>query len=473
MKSFRLFLTLISCCLFFALTAPAQETDPLAELLIKKGLLTREEVGQGQVSRDELVRLLQKKGILTESEAKAMKESVATSAARSSTPTFESGAQAQATVSEAPAAGGASLPKWINNLSIKGDIRFRYEGFDFDGSGLGAPDKKQRNRLRERARIGMEKSWDDGVTAGIRVATQNNADEGEIDAISTNDTLGDNLDPDSIFVDRAYIAYGPDIAWAPWITGGRFENPFSSSNMVFDPDLNLEGLAEKFTFAPTEDLSLYGIFGQITMNESGGGKDAILWAWQGGVKYAFTDAIGADLAIAYYNYQNPDASQEMRDEATGAGNSGVDNDGDGDVDELAFDFRVIDILLQFSLEVMERPLKVWFDYAFNNGDSNAGVDPQEDTAWGVGGSFGKLKEQHDWEVGVMYKHIEADSVLGAFPDSDFEGVNRKGVVFSAGYQALKHLSLNFALFMTSNIDETFNTVEQDFTRWQVDAIVKF
>ncbi|MBI2195161.1 MAG: putative porin [Planctomycetes bacterium] len=439
----------------------AQDADPLAELLIQKGVIRRADLGTKPATRDALIDALRTKGILTEAEA----ESLGRNAPASRQEAHAVREEIQASSQKTSASEAAKFPSWLEGLDCKGDFRARYEGFDFDGSDRGQADQKQRNRHRFRLRAGFEKKWDGGVAAGLRLASGN-----PDDPISTNSTLGDGLDPDAVSIDRAFLAYRPEFAEWLWITAGRFENPFVSTDMVFDPDLNLEGLAEKLSCRPVEKVQVFALLGQVTLNESGGGTDSLLWAWQGGVDWKVTDSVATTLAFATYNYQNPDGSAELITETTAAGNSGVG----GANPQLTFDYRLIDVVNKWKFELAGRPLEVWWNVVFNVGDDRPGLTLEEDLGWSAGMKLGKLKQPNDWDISLAYKHIEADAVFAAFNDSDFQGSNREGFVISTGWQALKRLELRASTFVTQNIEDAgFNAAAQDFIRWQLDAIVKF
>jgi hypothetical protein len=447
----------------------------LADLLVKKGIIRQEELGDGPVTRDALVKLLVKKGVIREDELQADTGASSPYATKAEVAALQN--QVQAAISEAPASGATEMPKWLKGFNLKGDVRFRYEGFSYQDS-----DAENRTRVRIRARLGMDKKYENGVATGVRLAT------GALDdPISTNQTLGDDMTNKSLNLDRAYIAYQPEFAEWFWITAGRFENPFLCTPLVWDGDLNMDGVAEKFTVEPMEGLSVYGLAGQLMIDEVSGGPDAWLWAWQGGGTYHVTEEISADLGIAFYKYQNTsDIDSKTSYDAVKYGNSGSKEDvklqtttegtsvkfADLRDGELLFDYHVMDIVGKVTATVMERPLSVFFDYAVNLADDTDDEKLEENKAWCIGAKFGQLKEENDFEVFIDYRWIEADSVLAAFNDSDFLGTNRKGVVFGGGWMARKNIQLNTAIFVTEDIDEEYHR-QDDYVRWQVDATVKF
>ncbi|MDA0840215.1 MAG: putative porin [Planctomycetota bacterium] len=436
----------------------AQQSDPLAEILIKKGILKQEDVQKGPIDRDSLIKILQTKGILSAAEAETVRaQDQAGFATKSELMAVKD--EVQAVVRETPA-GGSSMPKWLDGLYINGDIRTRYEGFDFDGSDLGQADKKQRNRGRVRLRLGLGKEWDNGVGVHVRLATGSTTNP-----TTTNQTF-EGAANKNFNLDRAYMTYSPE-KWE-WLTltAGRMPNPFVNTMLVWDGDLNFDGIAEKVSYQAFEHIELFWTAGQFVFEEESDGNDSLLWAWQGGGNVKCTDTFSTTLAVAYYVYQNIDNSAALNTIASRNGNSGSALD-------LDFEYRIVDILNKYDWELMDKPFSFYWNVAFNTADDNGAQVLEEDFAWGVGAKLGKAKNQGDWECGLVYERIEADAVYAAFDDSDFAGTNRKGFQISGGYKLLDNLLLSGTVYVTENINNSLNTSEQDFTRWQINAIVKF
>src|SRR5262245_13791456 len=123
--------------------------------------------------------------------------------------------------SDLPAVAAAATNGWV----WSGDMRLRHESFAFDDDDLGN-DADNRYRGRYRARIGVKKQINDNMLFGFRVAS------GRDDLRSTNESLGGDpdFDPDSIFIDRAYIDFGLTDGKGGGIqskfVGGKVENPY-------------------------------------------------------------------------------------------------------------------------------------------------------------------------------------------------------------------------------------------------------
>jgi hypothetical protein len=152
----------------------------------------------------------------------------------------------------------SNAEKWklfpaITELELFGDMRLRYEyrGGRLPGDDPDHPnDWQERERERYRLRIGLRGTVLDDWFFGVRLETS-------ASARSTNVTFGDDTSTsspggggpfakgsDGIFVGQAYGGYKgfPDFTFI----GGRIPNPFVTTRMVWDDDINPEGLAEQW-----------------------------------------------------------------------------------------------------------------------------------------------------------------------------------------------------------------------------------
>src|SRR5262245_6209655 len=166
------------------------------------------------------------------------------------------------------------FPEWASRFKFFADLRGRYEGdffpagndntgafpnfnaintgppFDVRGT-LFSPQinvDQDRERFRLRARFGLAADLTENFTAGIRIATGENNSPG-----TTNQSLGlanqgqgGNFSRYAIWLDRAFLRYevgevegGGNLA----INLGRFDNPFFSSDLIWDDDLGFDGIA--------------------------------------------------------------------------------------------------------------------------------------------------------------------------------------------------------------------------------------
>src|SRR6266478_63342 len=162
-------------------------------------------------------------------------------------------------VPELESAGKWKLFPAITELELFGDLRLRYE---YRGGRLPSNDPdhpndwQERERERYRLRIGLRGTLLDDWFFGVRLETS-------ASPRSTNVTFGDDTSSSSpggggpfakgsdvVYVGQAYGGYKGFPGFT--FTGGRMPNPLVTTLMIWDPDINPEGLAEQwkhtFTF---------------------------------------------------------------------------------------------------------------------------------------------------------------------------------------------------------------------------------
>lgn len=239
-------------------------------------------------------------------------------------------------------------PEWARRIQIYGDVRVRGEGRFYEdpiynanlwvggnypdfldwnrinrGEGYDVSESnpfnppylnttEDRRRMQLRARIGIRAQIADWIRADVRLATGT-----DNSPVSTNQTLGaDGSSNYQFWLDRASIRLTPVAGTT--VDFGRFGNPFWTSDLVYDNDLNFDGVAVAGTGALNERLSLFGTvgafpvfntdlnFGSRNAANLGGGaypsKDKYLFASQAGVEFRPMEGLRARVAAGYYHY---------------------------------------------------------------------------------------------------------------------------------------------------------------------------
>lgn len=227
-----------------------------------------------------------------------------------------------------------TVPDWVSRLKISGDIRMRDEGryfgknnyYGFVNVGVinaGSPydstssvyppienTTKDRNILRVRARLGIEAKVTDDWTAVIRLATGS-----DNSPVSTNQTLGGFYSKKSIWLDQAYIKYEPREGDA--VIVGRMPNPFDHTELVWDDDINLDGVVVTGRYAFHGPFSLKAAAGAfpldyvsdtfptngLSYSKVGQGGDKWLFAGQVGGSFE-TKRFTASLSAGFYDFEN-------------------------------------------------------------------------------------------------------------------------------------------------------------------------
>ena len=461
------------------------------------GLILGAASGRAQDS-GALLELLVKKGLITDQEAEDVRADLVKDNA-------------------ATAAGKLKLSTPITELELYGDARMRYEVRTAEA---GAPDtltrpgdNTQRNRFRYRLRLGLRGTLVDDWFFGLRLETSTNPR-------STNVTLGDDSgvngpfskDSDRISVGQAYLGYRGirDLT----VTAGKMPNPFVTTSMTWDGDINPEGLAEqwKHTFnlsfgggsssGGVESMSkdgktvataaestpphamtidVFANFAQFVYDDSNPentvgpapsgvpNRDAFLLGWQIGAKFNFTKTVYLQLAPTLYNYTGTgdtfnrhfvgDPTFTVTDPTTGVVTTVTPNQ--TGVNSLL----VFDLPAEFGWTFHEIPMRVFGDFAVNfNGDERASAAGHPDKgdqryAYQIGLGIGKIKAKRDWSVSAFYQHVDQFALDPNLVDSDLfdSRVNMEGFAVQAGYALSDAVTFNLTYGYGQQADRSLGT----------------
>ena len=383
------------------------------------------------------------------------------------------------------------VPEWTKRIKLGGDFRLRYEGDFFDGNGnavQGSPSNPtqllnttvDRHQLRIRARLSVVAKVNSEVEVGIGLATGNSTNP-----VSTNSTLGDSLNKKNFLVDLSYLKWTPSSYFTLW--GGRFANPWFGSDLVWDPDVNFDGIAFSFRPQLTSKVTMFLTGGAFPIQEvEFSEKDKWLFAGQLGIQYRDEKHLSATLATAIYDFQNTVGKVNTGgiDVSTGKpislgdtdwtaplfiqkGNTLINIDPSGLQSNAkmayAAEFRELNIGGALDLGFWD-PLRVVLmaDYVNNIGyDSTwvnalTGHDVKKETQgyqFGITVGYPDTREYGQWKVLANYKHLEADAVMDAFAESDFHlgGTNARGWIVGGDLGVGKNVWLSTRWLTTNEI----------------------
>lgn len=192
-----------------------------------------------------------------------------------------------------------AVSKQLGSMTFFGDMRFRYESFygqqnalasSDDPAALGNP-LTTRQRLRLRARLGVRGRISDEFDWGVRVAT------GTFDDVSsTNQTLTDFFTRKPFAIDQAYFNYRPKKLPGFQLQAGKFETPWTRTELTWDADLSVEGLTESYTrtFKKSAFKNFALLAWQLPMLER---NSAFVLGADGRVDVRASGRAGRDLAL--------------------------------------------------------------------------------------------------------------------------------------------------------------------------------
>jgi hypothetical protein len=398
------------------------------------------------------------------------------------------------------------VPDWIDRLQWEGDVRLRYQGDRFaegnpwqdqfnyaNGTDL-SNTKEDQDRMRVRARLGVKAKINDWMTAGISFTTGN-----QNDPISPNQTQGANSAKYNFGLDRAFLK----AEIKPWlnVVGGRFANPWLSTDLVWDPDLAFDGVATSFTPKITDQWSSFLTLGAFPLDQTEMNRldkrseSKWMYGSQAGIKWTSPNLSTVRVGLALYDFSHVEGMKHTVDQSSfyngtapafrTKGNSYFNiNDGltcnspasktCSDIYALSSKFRTINLTGQIDIATFN-PVHVILtgDYV-----RNIGFDEQEiATRTGLPaiktGGIGKqvngyqvklavgmpnTYKQNDWQAFAGYKYLEADAVMDAYTDSDFHlgGTNAKGWLVGASYGIDKNAWLTARWYSADEINPRLN-----------------
>ena len=440
-----------------------------------------------------LLDLLVKKKIITDQEAEEVRSDLTREAAATS-------------------AGKWKLSAPINEVELYGDMRVRYEQRQGTTAGIvpGSPgpnDTLKRSRERYRLRLGLRGTLMDDWFFGLRFETSTNPR-------STNVTFGDDAGPfgkttDAIGVGQAYLGYSGfrDIR----LTAGKMPNPLVTTLMVWDADINPEGLAQQWkhsynlnfgggsTTAAAESyskdgknmvaaveaepfkvkLDLFVNLAQFVYDDSNpenplgaravsGGRlvpntDAWMFAWQFGAKFNFPKNVYFQVAPVLYNYGgNGDTFNNFYV----GGQQGLTNTASMATNQVGINsLLVLEVPAEFGFKIGELPVRIFGDFAVNfDADDRAAAAGHPDKgderyAYQIGVGIGQLKAKHDWQLQAFWQHTEQYSLDPNLVDSDFfdSRINMEGVVVQGGYALTDAIVFNLSYGYGRRADKTLGT----------------
>ncbi len=347
---------------------------------------------------------------------------------------------------------------WAAKTQFKGDVRIRQETVKIDGESNNGGRDKDRQRIR--ARLGAYTEINPQVDTGIRIATG-----GGDDARSTNQDLDNYFDKKQIWLDLGYIDYHPDQIKNLHVIGGKMLQPWvSMGDVIWDGDINPEGLAVTYKYPLGSTAELFGSLGNYTLKDNVDGEgvqfrhDLRLTAGQLGSRLSITDNLKLTVGGSVYAYQNDEDSR-----CTGTSTPcALSVNGNSANNE----FRLYEGFSQLDIGGLAMPLSFYGQYVKNN---DAVTDA--DTAWLIGAK----SKVFGFNLDYNYRDVQRDAVVGAFTDSDFANgtTGSRGHKFKVGYDIDKNFAIGATYFLTKADFASRTQRDADTNTLQLDAEAKF
>jgi hypothetical protein len=319
-------------------------------------------------------------------------------------------------------AGSSAAAQSAPPLRFGGDFRVRYE---YTSSGNGAPSLgKEVVRLR----AGITYSLREDVVVRARLATGDPGDPNSTDVTLSAflDDLAISLDVASVEVTRPH--------WAAF--AGKFTNPFQYTELVWDGDVNPQGVAGRVVVGDKASVtgSLTGLYLIVDKQANDLSSD------MGGGQFTVSAPAGSGWKVsgsaAYYDYR-------IRSLTTaGTGDTRSNRLAAGGMAYLS-DFDLLDVLVGIDYSGLgERyPLKLVGDYVHNSGATDL------NTGWGADLFLGRAQRPGDVRYRYGYWEVESDAVFAAFShDNTTLGTNYDAHTLSVDAVPISGVLLNATLY---------------------------
>ncbi|WP_207867182.1 putative porin [Pseudomonas sp. 58(2021)] len=350
---------------------------------------------------------------------------------------------------------------WAAKTQFKGDVRFRQETVKNDG----VPNAKDQDRQRIRARLGAYTEINPQVDTGIRIATGSSDD-----ARSTNQDLNNYFDKKQIWLDLGYVDYHPDAIKNLHLIAGKMNQPWvSMGDIIWDSDINPEGLAVTYKYPVSGSTELFGSAGHYTLKDNVDGEgvqfkhDLRLYAGQLGGRFALTDSLKLTLGGSIYSYDN-DKNSACPTSGTVTAPCALAVNGNSPNET----FKLYEGFGQLDIANLPVPLSIYGQYVNNKDASN-----DQDTGW----LAGVKTKVYGFGVDYNYRDVQRNAVVGAFTDSDFANgyTGSRGSKLKVSYELDKNFTLGATYFMANSdyTNASLKKTDSDINTLQLDAEAKF
>jgi hypothetical protein len=390
----------------------------------------------------------------------------------------------------------------LGNIRFSGDIRLRSESIFGQSNSLatgGNPlvlgnDLTPRHRMRWRARLGMRGTINEEFDWGLRLASGSFADN-----ISTNQTMTDFFSRKPFALDQAFITYKPKQLPGIRLQGGKFEPPWTATEMTIDGDLMMEGFNESYTrtskdsvlkditfvawqlpFLERNSAFVRNADGTVNIAQSRrGGRDLALYGAQLRTRFEPTSKVAVNLSIADLYFSGTQFISPVqvfgsqiqlpltislpgggtvtsqvsipRDllvagngnlGASTASNNATNRDG-----RLSSGFNLIDIIGRLELKHSKRfPVSVLLNFVTNTqthdvvtagpGGGDVILPNNENKGFWGEVQVGQTRARGDMQFGYTFMRIQKDAVLTPFNWSDItQQSDMRGHRFGFSYAA--------------------------------------
>ena len=347
-----------------------------------------------------------------------------------------------------------------SSLNFSGDFRLRYENTSNQIPGSAPTELNDaRNRGVVRLRAGITKNINDLIDFGARLATGSGDDPNTADA-----TMGQFVNDFEVNLDRIFVGLSVDNFK---FSGGKFANPFLRTDLVWDGDVNPQGIAGSYSFqgsgaATAKLVALYYIVDELAF-----GADSDMLGAQLQVNVPTGSGLNLTLAGGYYDY----TIRSLIDADAGDTRSNFLNEA-GTAYMSDFDLLDFIAILDYPGSNPRFPIRFVGDFV-----KNFGADSDEDIGFMFDLFVGRTSNVRDVRFNYGYSQSEQDAFLAAFSnDNTTLASNYQQHTFTIDYVPLNNtvLNLTWYLFRLNKLPPGAVAGADEFTsRLRLNAVISF
>ncbi len=345
-------------------------------------------------------------------------------------------------------------------LTYFGDFRVRSES-DWGSRKSDGTERDNRDRLRIRLRFGFNHAYNKYFSLGGRLRTGSARSQQ-----SPHITIGDELEPKPISIDKAFVRAGYGASWF-WL--GKNSFPFWKQNELFwDDDATLEGAAGGYVFDTDKTTSLKATAGYFILDGSGNSNrfndKANLLAGQvtvvSGLPWAQLTASVGHFAF-HENTEEADPVLEDRD------------------------YSIWVLAVKSDIKSLPVPVTIGLDYMKNTRSYASSLFNSKQTSGYVAHlKVGQLKEKGDWLAAYYFAHIEKFAVVARLAQDDWlrwgtatdtRSSNFEGHEIRLAHALGPKLNLVARLYLVEGIQPENDTAsaKEDGARFRIDLNIGF
>jgi len=425
--------------------AAEKELDPLLEILIEKGVITRAQAVAVEAERD------RRAAAAAAAESPAAAPPPAPSVVVAPEPPTPPAPPPPPPPTEV--AVGETTTHWYDRIKLKGDLRLRYEAFHVDGI--------SRNDQRHRFRMRIRPGWYTDITDWMDVGFQLRSGD-PLDPVSDNQSVDGGFAMKEIAISEGFAGFHP----AGWldVTLGKFDpgKKWVVTDMQWDDDVTVEGAMEELSFGPLK-TDLY----QFVLEESGSGSDSYMFGGQVYARFGSDSAGAFSVGAGYDNWIRPQLVVDLTLSSRLHGNE-VTNLLDNE-DRLVSDFDIVTGFATWTWSRSERwPVKVHVAGYYNAGAAGPGED--YDKGFFARLQVGDYKERYQPMFRYTRYYSEPDAIFYVFSQSDTtRASDLDGHRFDFRLGFVKRSYFNFTWYHTKPVYAEVPSMD----RFQVDYIMRF